>query len=132
VLTPHPGEAARLLDWPTAQVVGNRVEAVQGLAQRYGGIAVLKGAGTLIATSDEMWLCTDGNPGMAVGGMGDLLTGVIAALIGQGLGPNMAASLGVYVHARAGDRAAAQAGQRGLLPTDLLDSIRYFVNPTRP
>jgi len=132
VLTPHPGEAARLLDWPTAQVVGNRVEAVQGLAQRYGGTAVLKGAGTLIATSDELWLCTDGNPGMAVGGMGDLLTGVIAALIGQGLGPNMAASLGVYVHARAGDRAAAQAGQRGLLPTDLLDSIRYFVNPTRP
>lgn len=132
VLTPHPGEAGRLLGWPTADVVDDRVNAVKSMAERYGGVAVLKGAGSLIATPEELWLCTDGNPGMAVGGMGDLLTGVIAALMGQGLEAGSAASLGVYVHARAGDRAAAQAGQRGLLPTDLLDSIRYFVNPSMP
>jgi NAD(P)H-hydrate epimerase len=92
---------------------------------------VLKGAGSLIATPEELWLCTDGNPGMAVGGMGDLLTGVIAALAAQGLDTSAAASLGVYVHARAGDQAAAAAGQRGMLPTDLFDAIRSFVNPGR-
>lgn len=131
ILTPHPGEAARLLGWPTQAVVDDRVSAVQTMARQYDAIVVLKGAGTLIATPEELWLCTDGNPGMAVGGMGDLLTGVIAALLGQGLSMSEAASLGVYVHARAGDRCAAQAGQRGLLPTDLLESIRYFVNPGR-
>ncbi|GAB3679241.1 NAD(P)H-hydrate dehydratase [Salinisphaera aquimarina] len=131
ILTPHPGEAGRLLGWKTAEVMNDRVAAVQEIARRYHAVTVLKGAGSLIATPEELWLCTDGNPGMAVGGMGDLLTGVIAALLGQGLDLNDAASLGVYVHARAGDRAAGQLGQRGLLPTDLLDSIRYFVNPGR-
>lgn len=131
VLTPHPGEAARLLDWSIGDVVDDRVAAVRTLAERYEAVVVLKGAGSLIATPDELWLCTDGNPGMAVGGMGDLLTGVVAALAGQGLSLGLAASLAVYVHARAGDRAAAN-GERGLLPTDLLDSIRYYVNPGRP
>ena len=132
MLTPHPGEAARLLGWTTPQVMNDRVAAVSALAERYDAVAVLKGAGSLIVTPDELWLCTDGNPGMAVGGMGDLLTGVIGALAGQGLSLGQAASLGVYVHARAGDRAAAMNGERGLLPTDLLESIRYFVNPGRP
>ncbi|MES1940131.1 hypothetical protein T5B8_07798 [Salinisphaera sp. T5B8] len=129
ILTPHPGEAGRLLDWPTADVLDDRVKAVQTMHGRYGGAVVLKGAGSLIATHEELWLCTDGNPGMAVGGMGDLLTGVIAAFAAQGLTLADAASLGVYVHARAGDRAAAEAGQRGLLPTDLFAAIRGFVNP---
>ena len=132
VLTPHPGEAARLLGWRTPQVMDDRVAAVRALAERYDAVTVLKGAGSLIATPDELWLCTDGNPGMAVGGMGDLLTGVIGAFVGQGLSLEQAASLGVYVHARAGDRAAALDGERGLLPMDLLESIRYFVNPGRP
>jgi NAD(P)H-hydrate epimerase len=131
ILTPHPGEAGRLLDWPTPEVLDDRVKAVQTLRERYGGSVVLKGAGSLIATPEELWLCTDGNPGMAVGGMGDLLTGVIAALAAQGLDTSAAASLGVYVHARAGDQAAAAAGQRGMLPTDLFDAIRSFVNPGR-
>ncbi|MES1926760.1 NAD(P)H-hydrate dehydratase [Salinisphaera sp. T31B1] len=131
ILTPHPGEAARLLGWPTADVVNDRVAAVQTLARRFNAVVVLKGAGSLVATPEELWLCTDGNPGMAVGGMGDLLTGVIAALVGQGLTLSQAASLGVYVHARAGDRAAAAEGQRGLLPSDLLPAIRHFVNPGR-
>lgn len=131
ILTPHPGEAARLLGCATAEVVDDRVKAVQTIARRFNAVVVLKGAGSLIATPEELWLCTDGNPGMAVGGMGDLLTGVIAALIGQGLSLSEAASLGVYVHARAGDRAAQSAGQRGLLPSDLLEWIRYFVNPGR-
>ena len=132
VLTPHPGEAGRLLGRATVEIVDDRVASARAMAERYDAVVVLKGAGSLIATPDELWLCTDGNPGMAVGGMGDLLTGVIGALAGQGLSLGQAASLGVYVHARAGDRAAAQAGERGLLPTDLLDSIRHFVNPGRP
>ena len=131
ILTPHPGEAARLLGCATAEVVDDRVAAVQAIARRFNAVVVLKGAGSLIATPEELWLCTDGNPGMAVGGMGDLLTGVIAALLGQGLSLSEAASLGVYIHARAGDRAAEAAGQRGLLPSDLLEWIRYFVNPGR-
>ncbi|MES1945846.1 hypothetical protein C84B14_00815 [Salinisphaera sp. C84B14] len=132
ILTPHPGEAGRLLEWPTPDVLDHRVDAVRGLRSRYGGVAVLKGAGSLIATPEELWLCTDGNPGMAVGGMGDLLTGVIASLAGQGLNLGAAASLGVYVHARAGDAAAGEAGQRGLVPSDLFAAIRRFVNPGRP
>lgn len=131
ILTPHPGEAGRLLDCGTAEIMGDRVGAAREIARRYDAVTVLKGAGSLIATPDELWLCTDGNPGMAVGGMGDLLTGVIAALQGQGLDLGPAASLGVYVHARAGDAAAEAAGQRGLLPTDLLDWLRHYVNPAR-
>lgn len=132
ILTPHPGEAARLLDWTTADVVADRVAAARCLAERYHAAVTLKGAGTLIATADELWLCTQGNPGMAVGGMGDLLTGVIAGFVAQGLGLGDAAVFGVYVHALAGDRAAAVDGERGLLPTDLLAFIREQANPQRP
>ncbi|ROO29062.1 carbohydrate kinase [Salinisphaera orenii MK-B5] len=131
ILTPHPGEAGRLLGCSTAEVMDDRVGTAQAIARRYDAVTVLKGAGSLIATPEELWLCTDGNPGMAVGGMGDLLTGVIAALHGQGLDIGTAAGMGVYVHARAGDAAADAAGQRGLLPMDLLDWLRHYVNPAR-
>lgn len=129
ILTPHPGEAARLLDWRTADVLADRVQAARRLAERYRAVVALKGAGTLIATPDELWLCTQGNPGMAVGGMGDLLTGVIAGLAAQGLDLAAAAVFGVYVHALAGDEAATVDGERGLLPTDLLAAIRRQANP---
>lgn len=132
ILTPHPGEAARLLGWSTADVVADRVQAARRLAERYRAVVALKGAGTLIATPDELWLCTQGNPGMAVGGMGDLLTGVIAGLAAQGMTLAEAAVFGVYVHALAGDEAANGDGERGLLPTDLLPCIRRQVNPRRP
>jgi NAD(P)H-hydrate epimerase len=129
VLTPHPGEAARLLDTGAGAVQGDRPSAVRELARRYGGVAVLKGAGTLICAADgPIYACDAGNPGMAVGGMGDTLSGVIAAFMGQGLALLDAARLGVYVHARAGDLAADE-GERGLLPGDLLPHLRRLVNP---
>lgn len=128
VLTPHPGEAARLLKSTTASIQQNRLNAVRELQARYGGVVALKGAGTLVAGSGPVWLCPYGNPGMGVGGMGDVLTGLIAALVAQGLSLQQAAEVGVCVHATAGDL-AAQEGERGLLPTDLLVEIRRMVNP---
>lgn len=127
VLTPHPGEAAQLLDISTAEVQADRPGAAQALYERYGGVAVLKGAGTLVAGAKGLALCDEGNPGMATGGMGDVLTGLIAGLIAQGLDINTAAELGVQIHARAGDLAAAPF-PRGLLATDLMRYIRELVN----
>lgn len=130
VLTPHPGEAARLLDCSVAEIQCDRPAAVAALAQRYGGVAVLKGAGTLVkAEHGELQLCDAGNPGMASGGMGDLLCGVIAGLLAQGLSLENAAAVGVQIHARAGDLAAAHGGERGLLASDLLLPIRELANP---
>ncbi|PPE72625.1 bifunctional ADP-dependent NAD(P)H-hydrate dehydratase/NAD(P)H-hydrate epimerase [Solimonas fluminis] len=127
VLTPHPGEAARLLRCSTAEVQRERPVAAQALPARYGGVAVLKGAGSLVA-GQRLRLCDRGNPGMAVGGMGDVLTGIIAALISQGLPLEEAAGAGVLLHALAGDLAAA-GGERGLLPGDLIGQLRRVVNP---
>jgi NAD(P)H-hydrate epimerase len=128
VLTPHPGEAARLLGVATAAIEADRFAAVRELAQRYAAVVVLKGAGSLVARSDgRLDVCPWGNPGMASGGMGDLLAGIIAALLAQGCSAWQAACLGVGLHARAGDL-AAQAGERGLLATDLLQPLRALVN----
>jgi NAD(P)H-hydrate epimerase len=129
ILTPHPGEAATLLDQTGAAVQADRPAAAQALAERYGGVAVLKGAGTLIAAAQqETWLCNAGNPGMAAPGMGDALTGIIAALLAQGLPIQAAAVTGVEVHARAGDRAAA-LGERGMIASDLIERLRGVLNP---
>ncbi len=129
VLTPHPGEAARLMKMSVAEIQSDRFAAVRALVARYDGVVVLKGAGSLIAgTAGPVAVCAAGNPGMATGGMGDLLTGVIAGLIAQGLSLLEAARLGVHLHARAGD-AAARDGERGMLATDLLPELRYWVNP---
>lgn len=129
IVTPHAGEAAALLGLTAAEIQADRTAALQALASKYGGVTVLKGAGTLICSaSGAPLLCSSGNPGMAAPGMGDVLTGVIAALLAQGLGAAMAAAVGVAVHARAGDRAAL-AGQRGMIATDLLDELRAAVNP---
>jgi hydroxyethylthiazole kinase-like uncharacterized protein yjeF len=130
VLTPHPGEAARLLRMSTAQVQADRFAAVSELALRFGGVCVLKGAGTLIAERGQgLALCSCGNPGMASGGMGDVLTGLIAGLLAQGLPLWQAARAGVYVHARAADLAAG-GGERGLLALDLMPKLRELVNPS--
>lgn len=131
ILTPHPGEAARLLKMTPVEVEADRFAAVEDLALRYGGVAVLKGAGSLIASREEgqVALCTAGNPGMASGGMGDVLTGIIAALVAQGLPLFAAAKAGVDLHGRAGDQAALAGGERGLLATDLLPFLRQGVNP---
>jgi NAD(P)H-hydrate epimerase len=128
VLTPHPGEAARLLGVSTCDVESNRYQAVRELQTRYGGICILKGAGTLIADKNTIYICTAGNPGMASGGMGDVLTGIIAALIAQQRPLHEAALAGVYLHATAADLAATD-GERGLLASDLYPHIRRLANP---
>jgi NAD(P)H-hydrate epimerase len=129
IFTPHPGEAARLLGCSSAQVQQDRFKAVKAISERYNCIAVLKGAGSLVQAVQEpsVYLCRDGNPGMASAGMGDVLTGIIAGLLAQGLSLTDAACSGVYVHAMAADLAARQ-GQRGMLATDLYPHLRELVN----
>jgi NAD(P)H-hydrate epimerase len=129
VLTPHPGEAARLLGSSSAQVQADRHAAARALAERHGCVVVLKGAGTIV-TAPQRTPCVvaAGNPGMAVGGMGDLLSGVIAALRAQGMDAFDAAACGALLHAAAGDAAVAE-GARGMLPTDLLPWLRRCANP---
>ncbi len=130
VLTPHPGEAARLLGSNTAVVQTDRFAAAHELVARYGGISVLKGSGTIVLKEKEpSRVCSDGNPGMASGGMGDVLGGTIAGLIAQGLNPWQAACTGVAIHARAGDLAAV-SGERGLLARDLIPHLRTLINPS--
>lgn len=129
ILTPHPGEAARLLNCSIAEIQADRFLAVEALQQRYGGIIVLKGAGSLIqAPSNLPRICLAGNPGMASGGMGDVLGGVLAGLLAQKLSLENAAYLGVLLHSTAGDKAAAEKGERGLLASDLMPYIRALAN----
>ncbi|MEJ2059058.1 MAG: NAD(P)H-hydrate dehydratase [Gammaproteobacteria bacterium] len=128
VLTPHPGEAGRLLGLPAAQVQADRFAAAAAIRRRYGGICVLKGAGTLVDSTARTAICDAGNPGMASGGMGDVLTGVVSGLLAQGLSPAVAAEVGVCLHARAADLAAGQ-GERGLLASDLFPFLRKLANP---
>lgn len=134
VLTPHPGEAARLLDCDINAVQADRFTAVKKLQQRYSGVALLKGAGSLIAADDNdlslcnLSLCDLGNPGMASGGMGDVLSGIIGALLAQGLSPAQATQLGVSLHARAADLAAEKNGERGLLASDLFPYLQALIN----
>jgi len=129
VITPHPGEAGALLGLTAADVQADRRAALKGLEERCGGVVVLKGAGSLVSSaSGAPWLCTSGNPGMSAPGMGDVLTGIIAAMLAQGLSLEQAAATGVEVHAQAGDKAAA-AGERGLLASDLLSELRGLINP---
>lgn len=120
VLTPHEGEAARLLQCSARDVRMDRPGACRAIQQRYDGICVLKGSGTLISDGTDMWLCPHGNAGMATAGMGDALAGVIVGLIAQGLPLVAAAQLGVWLHARAGDTAAAQFGDRGFITSDVI------------
>jgi NAD(P)H-hydrate epimerase len=130
ILTPHPGEAARMLGMSTQEIQADRFAAVRELVASYGGVCVLKGAGSLIASLYDgvVSVCDRGNPGMASGGMGDVLTGTIAGLRAQGLLSPDAAHLGVWAHAAAGDDAAAACGEIGMLASDLLPFIRARIN----
>lgn len=129
ILTPHPGEAARLLGCTVAQIEADRYSAARRLSENYAATVVLKGAGTVIAAADQTLALVDrGNPGMATAGVGDVLTGVVAAVRGQ-LDSNFAAACaGAYVHAIAGDRAAG-SGERGLVAGDVIDELRAVINP---
>ncbi|WP_110688006.1 NAD(P)H-hydrate dehydratase [Salinicola aestuarinus] len=129
ILTPHPGEAGRLLGCTTAEVQRDRRAAITALQARFGGVVVLKGAGTLIFDGETLALCPFGNPGMASGGMGDALTGIIAGLVGQTESLSQAARLGVVIHALAADAAAEAGGVRGLLASDLASYARHLANP---
>jgi NAD(P)H-hydrate epimerase len=129
ILTPHPGEAARLLGIGTAQVQADRFAAVEALVERHACVVVLKGAGTLVAAPGETTAVIGaGNPGMATGGMGDVLTGVIAALHAQHLPLFSAAVYGALLHGAAGDAAARVDGERGLLPSDMFPHLRRLAN----
>lgn len=128
ILTPHPGEAARLLSCRTAEIAADRFVAVKQLQKTYGGVCVLKGAGSLISDGETVFVAEVGNPGMASGGMGDVLSGIIGGLLAQGLSLSEAAKIGVYIHGAAADLAAAAHGERGLLAGDLMPYIRELVN----
>lgn len=132
ILTPHPGEASRLLGCSCEEVKTDRNDACLKLQQKYGGISLLKGAATLIA-SDEggrtmLESCSHGNPGMGSGGMGDILSGVLGGLLAQGFSLADSTRLGVCIHSLSADLAAAKTGERGLMATDLLPYIHKLVN----
>lgn len=130
VLTPHPAEAARLLGVSTAEVQQDRFAAARALAQKYQAVVVLKGCGSIIAQpqAQTVALCPAGNAGMSTGGMGDVLTGIVAALMAQGLNAWQAACLAVCVHAEAGDRCAQKNGSRGMLASDLAPYVQEILN----
>jgi len=129
ILTPHPGEAARLLNITIQQIQHDRLAAIKNLQQKFGCTVVLKGAGTLIKSLDPIiYICNAGNPGMASGGMGDVLSGVIGGLAAQGLDACAAARLAVIAHATAGDILATEEGQIGILASDLIPKIRKILN----
>ncbi len=140
ILTPHPGEAGVLLNKTTAEIQSDRVASVSELAQRWGGCCLLKGSGSLIACTKKgadkkagpqsIFLCTEGNAGMASGGMGDVLTGLTTSLLAQGLDLESAICCAVCVHGEAADLAVDFEGQRGLAASDLLPYIRQLVNPS--
>jgi len=128
ILTPHPGEAGRLLGIRADEIQLDRLSALDRLIARYHGTIVLKGAGTLVGTSDRIpGLCERGNPGMATPGTGDVLTGAIAGILAQCRDTWLAARVGVLVHAMAGD-AAARTGERGLLASDVARELHNCVN----
>lgn len=129
VLTPHPGEAARMLKANGQDIQRDRKGSAKKLQKMFGGVVVLKGAGSLIVGPETpVAVCEDGNPGMATAGMGDILTGIIAGLIAQRVPMVDAAKLGVLLHAMAGDLAAETIGERGLMATDLLPFLHRLVN----
>jgi len=123
ILTPHPGEFGRLLEKSTEEVQADREVLALEYARDHRVVLVLKGKGTIVTDGERLYRNTTGNPGMATGGSGDVLTGLIAALVAQGLEPFDAAVLGVYTHGKAGDLAAARVGQVSLIATDLIDEL---------
>lgn len=130
VLTPHPGEAAALLQCEVADIQADRITAAKKIAARYQTVTVLKGSGSIIATPDGRWFInSSGNPGLATAGMGDVLAGVIGALIAQGLNTEQATLLGVYLHGQAADTLVAEGiGPTGLTASELIMAIRQQLN----
>jgi hydroxyethylthiazole kinase-like uncharacterized protein yjeF len=131
VMTPHPGEMARLLGRSSADIQKDRVGTATGFAMKYKVTLVLKGAGTVIATPDgRVFINSTGNPGMATGGTGDVLAGMIGTLLAQGYTASQASCLGVYLHGLAGDLAAGEKGEPGMIAGDLIEKIPAAINTT--
>jgi NAD(P)H-hydrate epimerase len=128
VLTPHPKEAAILLNCTVDEIEADRFNTVKKIAKKYGGICLLKGAGSLISNGQDIWLNSTGNAGMASGGMGDVLSGIIAALLLQMPDAFKAVRLACYIHGAAADRIADKNGQRGMLASDLFAELQHLVN----
>ncbi len=137
VLTPHPGEAARLLGATPGAVQEDRIGAARAIADKFGAVCVLKGARTVIVSPDgRLAINPTGNPGLGTGGTGDVLTGIVAAALARmhgdgngGVDPFAAACAAVYLHGAAGDRAAAERSQTGLLASDVLDALPHLLAP---
>ncbi len=129
IFTPHPGEAARLLQSSTQNIQSNREESIKKLQKKLGGVIVLKGAESLVYTSSQsIYQCNAGNPAMASGGMGDLLSGIVSGFVTQGLSLFDASQQGVLLHATAGDRALKKQGGPGLLASDLIPELKPLLN----
>ncbi|MDD7805194.1 MAG: NAD(P)H-hydrate dehydratase [Endozoicomonas sp. (ex Botrylloides leachii)] len=131
IITPHPGEAARLLNLHAKIIQANRFDAVSALSKRFCATTVLKGAGSLICSHQNITLCSAGNPAMAVAGMGDVLSGVIGAFLAQGITENNAACLGVWLHSGAADELSLKQGEIGMLAAELIPFIRHRLNQLR-
>jgi ADP-dependent NAD(P)H-hydrate dehydratase / NAD(P)H-hydrate epimerase len=133
ILTPHPGEAAALLNLSTPEIQHDRFAAVRALNNIWGGACLLKGSGSLVCTNtdgiQQSFLCTEGNAGMASGGMGDVLSGIVGGLVAQGNSLENSLCAAVCIHGEAADLAMENGGQRGMLATDLMPYIRQLVNP---
>ena len=124
VLTPHPGEMSRLTNTPVSTLEADRIRTAQTFASEQGVTLVFKGAPTVISESNgDVWINSTGNPGMGTGGMGDVLTGVIAGLMAQGLSSERAATLAVYIHGLAGDIVSERLGMHGLIASDVLKAV---------
>ena len=131
VITPHPGEAARLLGLSTAEVQADRLKVARALSQKFNAVAILKGAGSLIASPDgRVSRCDQGHPAMATAGLGDVLAGLVGALLAQGMPAYEASCLAVWLHATAGDRQGSFG--RGLAASDLIPASRQLLEEQSP
>lgn len=128
IMTPHSAEAGRLLNMSVQDVERDRYKVVTMLTEKFDAVAVLKGAGTLLASQKNTWVCKNGNPGMATAGMGDVLSGVLGALLAQGMSNRLSALYGVCLHSYAADKATEENGQIGLLAGDLSPYLRRLIN----
>lgn len=131
ILTPHPAEMARISGCETADIVANRFDAAEVFAERFGAVIVLKGAGTVISDIHRTAVNHTGNPGMSVGGSGDVLSGIIGAIAAQGIMPYESACAGAYIHGLAGDIAAEKFGQESLLPRDIIGALPEAIKTIR-
>ena len=133
ILTPHPGEAAALLDIDTGEIQDDRFAAIRKLQDTWGGVCLLKGSGSLICCEEsglqKILLCSEGNAGMATGGMGDVLSGIVGGLVAQGNSLENGLCAAVCIHGEAADLSMQAHGQRGMAATDLMPYIRELVNP---